>query len=165
MARLLGQRGRQREVCFLFVSSVWLLMRCSGARAGSSQPRSASTSIVADTMRPAVPADWTEQLDTALTVPFPANPKARYYRHRFLLAFKPTASGLAIREVLARYRATIVGGMPEFKPRGAYIIAIPDPGPDAMKWKAIYDSLASEPTVALAVGLEAGSRFRPAPDG
>jgi hypothetical protein len=156
VVRFLGQSNRWREACFCFASIVWVLLGCGGARAGSSQPLSASRGIVADTTPPAVPADWTEQLDTALTVPYPSNPNARYFRHRFLLAFKATASGLAIREVLARYRATIVGGEPRFKPRGAYFIAIPDPGPDAMKWKAIYDSLAAELTVALAVGLETG---------
>jgi hypothetical protein len=62
--------------------------------------------------------------------------------------------------VLALYHATVVVGMPTLKPRGAYIIAIPDPGPDPVRWMAIYDSLAAEPTVALAVGIPAGSRLQ-----
>jgi hypothetical protein len=145
-----------RKDCVLLVLLVGALTGCHRTRGDSSQPVSASRSMVADTTPPVIPADWTEQLDTALTVPFPLNPNARYYRHRFRLAFKATTSGPAIRQVLARYHATIVGGEPRFKPRGAYIIAIPDPGPDAVKWKAIYDSLAAEPTVALAVGIETG---------
>ena len=156
MVRLLDYSSSRREGWHLLVLVACALTGCRGSRVDSSQPVGSSQSTVADTAAPAIPADWREQLDTTLTVPYPENPNARYYRHRFLLAFKATASGLAIREVLARYRATIVGGVPRVKPRGAYFIAIPDPGPDAMKWKAIYDSLAAEPTVALAVGLETG---------
>jgi hypothetical protein len=160
MVHLVNRANERRAAWDLLVLLVLASMGCHASGLDSSPPRGVSRSMAPDTTTPAMPVDWTERLDPALTVPFLLDPSARYYRHRFRLAFKTSASGLAIRQVLARYNATVVGGMPTFKPRGAYIIAIPDPGPDPVKWMALYDSLAAEPTVALAVAIPAGTSLQ-----
>jgi hypothetical protein len=155
----LSYRERGGRLKLRVAKTAWIVFGCGGAFCGSPFPASAQGATASDTTTPVVPAVWDEHLDTALTVPYPANPNVRYYRHRFLLAFDSTASGQTIREVLARYHARIVGGVPSFKPRGAFVIAVPDPGPDALKWKALYDSLAAERGVVSALGFPANSRL------
>jgi hypothetical protein len=159
-APLVSSGGGGRMAGDLLIAVACGLMACAGARVDGNVLSSSSFSSVADTTAPAVPADWTESLDSSRTVPSPWGSDERYYRDRFLLGFKATASGRAIREVLARYEATVVGGVPELHPRGGYVIAIPDPGPRTVQWLAIYDSLAAEPTVEIVLNLPVGRPLR-----
>ena len=96
-----------------------------------------------------MPPDWPEVLDSTVTVAPPDDPSVLYFRHRYGIAFEPGTSGPAIRELLARYRATIVGGEPAIGPQGAYIVSVPDPGPtyEAVSW--LEARLAAEPGVSL----------------
>ena len=68
----------------------------------------------------------------------------------FIVLFRADAPGAAVREVLNRYDARIVGGMRD----GAYIIEVPDPGASYALYQAFLDSLKAEPTVDLAMPYE-----------
>jgi hypothetical protein len=134
----------------------WLGVACGTPPAHQAEPSTHQAASMADTSRPPVPATWIEQLDTTLTVTSPSNPAVRYWRTRFLVAFDSAARGPAVRTVLRRYGASIVGGLPSYGATGAYIVAVPDMGPDWTKWKALEDSLNAEPAVSAALSLDVG---------
>lgn len=106
-----------------------------------------------DTGAPVVPGDWTEQLAPEVVVTDPLNPKFEYFRHRFIVGFREAASGLSVQAVLQRYGATVVGGVPTFRPRGAYVLAVADRGAG---WSLLYDSLTAEPDIATVSAVDKG---------
>jgi hypothetical protein len=69
--------------------------------------------------------------DSAFTVEGPVYPRTEllYYRNIVGLAFHDTTSGHTIRNVLERYGASIIGGVPGPAGPSTYIVQIPDPGP------------------------------------
>jgi subtilisin family serine protease len=112
--------------------------------------------VVPDSARPPMPSGWLERPDTLVSVQDQTDASVKYFRHRFVVAFEPTASGASVRDVLTRYNATIVGGIPSYRPRGAYVIALPDPGPTYTAWQAVYDNLDAEPDIASALSVDVG---------
>jgi len=88
-----------------------------------------------DTSRPAYPAaQYGFPSDTALYVAPPGDTLGRFYRRVYAIGFDDSTSGTRVRQVLAKYQATIIAGWSHAKD---YVVRVPDPGPT---WAAV-DSL------------------------
>ena len=109
--------------------------------------------VLPDTGWPTIPSAWTEILDSSVTTVASSDASIRYFRHRYAIVFGATTSGLVIRDFMQRHSATIVGGDPFALPRGAYIIAIPDPGASYSAVQALEAQLRADSGVVNAFAL------------
>jgi hypothetical protein len=50
----------------------------------------------------------------------------RYHRHIVGVVFDDSTGGATVRRLLRKYQATIVGGLPNWGARGAYVLQVPD---------------------------------------
>ncbi|HEX9729827.1 MAG TPA: S8 family serine peptidase [Gemmatimonadales bacterium] len=101
----------------------------------------------ADTSRPAVPNGF-DSPDSAVALlvnPPGSDPELLVFRNFVHIEFDDTTTGTTVRDLFARYGATVAGGYPL---TGAYIIQVPDPGPAYADLKALLAQLAAEPGVA-----------------
>jgi hypothetical protein len=128
-----------------------------GVRELSSGPRLLlSVTASGDTSRPVLPSAFTPPTDSSRIVTGQGEAPNVYFRDYIEVAFDDTTSGITIRRVLEKYRATITGGRPL---RDGYVLRVPDP-----LTRAAWDSLLT------AVEQEAGVRwvlpvlFRASPD-
>ena len=81
-----------------------------------------------DTARPPMPDSLGLPVDSVLTVTRRGDTLPVYYRTFLAVGFIDGTSGGAIRRILRRHRASIIGGAPYSPPNGEYIIRVPDPG-------------------------------------
>lgn len=101
---------------------------------GQAPPRLA-VGVAGDTSRPVVMDSINSgALDRTHVVPGASDSTVSVYRDIFEIVFDHAVSGSSIRAVLGRYQAVIVGGSPGV---GAYVIKVPDPGPNRL----VHDSL------------------------
>ena len=82
----------------------------------------------------------------------PGDTAVVYYRTVIGVLFDDSTSGVTVRRVLQKYRATIIGGL---RNPPAYIVRVPDPGPTYEA--VIYSSRGSRAKVAS--GTHSGQRF------
>src|SRR5882672_545495 len=84
----------------------------------------------ADTSRPPLPTSPNLPSDSTVTVEGPGYHRSDllYYRNIVGIVFDDTTSGTTIRDLLRRYRATIVGGVPGPAGDPEFIVRVPDPG-------------------------------------
>jgi len=106
-----------------------------------------------DTTRPAMPGQLNLPRDSTLTVHRPDESLSLYYRNIAGIVFDDTTSGTTIRALLRRYHGTIIGGSTYTGSFGAYIVEVPDPGPDFDKLDALLNRITREPGVSYAYGL------------
>jgi len=106
---------------------------------------------VQDTARPAIPPLPILPADSTYTVEGPNYPRSQllYYRNIVRISFDDSTGGLSIRNLLARYNGTIIGGIagpadPE------YFIQVPDPGTTFQALDSLVDQLSREPGVRWA---------------
>ena len=102
-----------------------------------------------DTTRPPVPTLPNLPADTILTVELPGVPRSEelFYRNIIGIIFDDTTSGSTVRDLLARYSGTIIGGVPGDK---EYFVQIPDPGTTFAALDSLVMRLNSEAGVKLA---------------
>jgi subtilisin family serine protease len=100
-----------------------------------------------DTSQPPMPDSLNLPIDSVLTVTRPGDTLPVYYRSIVAVGFIGTASGTAIRSILQRYSAVVIGGAPYAPPNGEYIIQVPDPGTTFGALDSLAQRLESEPTV------------------
>lgn len=102
-----------------------------------------------DTARPPVPTLPNLPADTMLTVELPGVPRSEelFYRNIIGIIFDDTTSGSTVRDLLARYSGTIIGGVPGDQ---EYFVQIPDPGPTFAALDSIVTRLNTEVGVKLA---------------
>ncbi len=110
--------------------------------------------VPTDTGRPPLPdsRSYFYPEDTAWSVRSPGDTAVVYYRTVIGVLFDDSTSGVTVRRVLQKYRATIIGGLRNF---GAYIVRVPDPGPTYEA--VIHSSRGSRAKVAS--GTHSGQRF------
>ncbi len=118
-----------------------------GSRESGTAPRLVLTVAATDTGRPTLPARFTYPSDTSRIATYPYDTAARFYRDIVVVQFQDSVSGAGVRGLLAQYRATIIGGMPQWP---AYVIRIPDPGPAFEALDSVVSQIAREPRVRLA---------------
>jgi hypothetical protein len=102
---------------------------------------------VFDTAPPPLPSDWIPPADSTFTVAEGSTRQALTYRTLLAVEFTPSASGSAIKSLLTRYSATVVGGILSPFTRGSYVLQVPDPGPTAVAFQALVAQLRAEPSV------------------
>jgi hypothetical protein len=106
---------------------------------------------VQDTSRPALPATtFFYPQDTAFGVSPSEDSRIRYYRTVIGILFDDSTSGTTVRAVLARYSATVIGALRNV---GAYVVRVPDPGPNLPALESLIAAITSEPGVAFAFAL------------
>ena len=104
-----------------------------------------------DTGRPPLPDTrrYSYPEDTAWSVRSPGDTALVYYRTVIGLLFDDSTSGVTVRRLLRKYRASIIGGLHNFV---AYIVRVPDPGPTYTAVDSFINKLSSEPGVRYAFG-------------
>ena len=123
--------------------------------------RSGTAATQADTTRPPMPTELNLPQDSVLTVAPPGDPDVLYYRNVVGIAFVENASGPAVRAVLRKYHAVIIGGDPYEGPWGGYIVRIPDPGPSMDALGLLLSRIEAEAAVAEASWITYRDRFVP----
>jgi hypothetical protein len=113
--------------------------------------------LPADTTRPVIPPRSGLPTAPMNTVANPSNPQAIYYRDFVAIRFDTLASGPRIREILAQFQATIVGGVPRLAGVELYFVKVPDPGPSWNDLQLLIQRLAQEPGVDNVGGLQFGA--------
>src|SRR5512146_1490796 len=120
-----GMRGGGSVIALRLIAAVTV----HGGWPATCQHRSGTAATQADTTRPPMPTELNLPQDSVLTVAPSGDPDVRDYRNVVGIAFVENASGPAVRAVLRKYHAVIIGGDPYEGPWGGYIVRIPDPGP------------------------------------
>lgn len=110
------------------------------------RPAVVPTVSQADTARPPVPQSHLLPDDSTRTVPSPSGTVERYYRDIVGVVFDDTTSGRTIRAILAKYRASIIGGGVSF-PYPVYYLQIPDPGGTYSAIDSMAQAIRREPGV------------------
>ena len=100
-----------------------------------------------------MPNAWTEVLDSTQTVAEDSTRESLFYVDRFAVVFDDTTSGQDIRKVLAKFHATIVGGIPDLPPRGAYVVRIAPAERTFAGVEAVARKLKTESGVSLAMRM------------
>lgn len=118
----------------------------------------------ADTSRPALPEDRFLAPGDTLAYPLAhVSPDLIYYRTVLGVLFDTLATGERVREVLSTHRAEVIAGTP----LGAYVVRVPDLGPDPERLLLLVRQIAATPGVKLAYpfaywrGIRRGSRDSP----
>lgn len=125
------------------------------------QHRSGTSVTQADTTRPPIPTALNLPQDSVLMVAPPGAPDVLYYRNIVGIAFVENASGRAVRAVLRKYHAVIIGGDPYAGPWGGYIVRIPDPGPSMDALGLLLSRIEAEAAVAEASWVTYRDKFVP----
>src|SRR5204863_3122956 len=86
-------------------------------------------------------------IDSVLTVTRPGDTLPVYYRNIVAVGFTQDAGGAAIRDLLQRYGAVVIGGAPYAAPDGEYIVQLPDPGTTFGALDSLVQRLESEPII------------------
>ncbi len=115
----------------------------------------------ADTSRPAVPPVGPYPFDSTLVVPHPDDASVLYFRNILIVAFEDSATGPAIRTVLQRYHATIIGGIPQEGRYGTYLIQVPDPGTRWEDLESLRNMIVREPAVRWVSGVTYRGKLDP----
>ena len=132
-----------------------------GGWPATGQLRSGAAATQADTTRPPMPTELNLPQDSVLTVAPPGDPDVLYYRNVVGIAFAENASGRAVRAVLRKYHAVIIGGDPYGGLWGEYIVRIPDPGPSMDALELLLSRIEAEAAVAGASWVTYHDRFVP----
>ena len=108
-----------------------VLCLCVAVSGGCSPKQNATLprpddALASDTARPPVPTSFAPPRDSTRTVAVPDDPAVRYHRHLVGVVFDDSTSGTTINSLLRKYAATIVGGLPHWGAKGAYILQFPD---------------------------------------
>lgn len=140
--------------------AVSALLIVSGSPARG-QRRPVVPAAQADTTRPRVPSDLNLPEDSALVVAAPDDTVVLYFRNIVAIAFVEHATGRAVRAVLQKYNAVIIGGDPNGGPWGEYIVRIPDPGPSLTALSSLVARIEAEPAVAEASWVTFRDKFVP----
>src|SRR6266536_5616218 len=115
-----------------------------------------------DTARPPVPTGpLTLPADSSTTIRRPGGSPANvYYRNILELAFDDSTSGGTVRNVLSRYRATVIGGgaFPGLS-GGAYVVQVPDPGRTFAAVQHLLSRLGAERGVHSVRAMMFGVRY------
>lgn len=126
------------------------------SREGAPQPR-LILQVAADTARPTLPDSFAFPTPT-ITVASPGDPPGvLYYRDIVGIRFDDTTSGTTVRAVLAKYTATIIGGMPWVD---EYVVRIPDPGSAWVAYDSVLTQMEQEQGVDYVAGVTSQSAFR-----
>jgi hypothetical protein len=116
-----------------------------------------------DTTRPVVPDGLGALPATPATfVSPPGDSASRFYRDVVGIRFDDSTSGASVQRILAKYNATIIGGLTRL---GEYVTRVPDPGPSYADLSALIVRIRGEPGVRYAapidfrIGVEIHSRY------
>lgn len=131
--------------------SATAVLACASTRALPSQDLAA---VQGDTSRPALPPLPTLPSDSTLTIESPEYPRSQllYYRNIVGVVFDSAASGVTVRDLLARYHAIVIGGVDGASDQ-EYILQVPDPGPTLQALESLLQRLGREPGVRRASSL------------
>ncbi|MDX2121692.1 MAG: S8 family serine peptidase, partial [Gemmatimonadota bacterium] len=120
-----------------------------------------ATAMSSDTAPPTLPENWVPSQDSANTIAIDVARKVVVRRDVFTVEFSIAATGTQIQALLSKYQATVIGGLPEFGPRGTYVIQIPDPGPTLGAVDSVVIALRGEPGVFTADRIYYRNVLRP----
>jgi hypothetical protein len=126
------------------VASIWW-----GTREAATKPRLVLWVTPLDNTKPEIPSNWWPD-DSNYTVTSPAPEDSGIvvmYRRLIDVRFADSTSGSTIRSFLAKYQATIVGGIPLTK---SYAVQVPDPGATWTDYTGLLDRMEAEPGVLWA---------------
>jgi len=115
--------------------------------------------VPADTGRPPLPSAFRFKQDTTLFAVSPQDSSVRYYRDIVVICFQDSVSGAGVRDLFARYSATVIGGLPEWP---AYVVRVPDPGPGFRPLDSLVSKITHEPRVKLAYPVTMNGASTPA---
>lgn len=118
-----------------------------GSRESGTPARLALTMVATDTVRPPLPGGFRYPADTSGFVVDPHDSAARFYPDIVVVQFRDTVSGSGVRQFLARYRATIIGGLPQWP---AYVVRVPQPGASFADLDSLVSDIARDPRVSVA---------------
>src|SRR5512143_52699 len=152
-----GMRGGGSVIALRLIAAVTV----HGGWPATCQHRSGTAATQADTTRPPMPTELNLPQDSVLTVAPSGDPDVLYYRNVVGIAFVENASGPAVRAVLRKYHAVIIGGDPYEGPWGGYIVRIPDPGPSMDALGLLLSRIEAEAAVAEASWITYRDRFVP----
>ena len=110
-----------------------------------------------DTTRPTIPMGSGLPSQPVLLVSPPEAKGRRHYRDFIAIEFDSLTSGTSIRQVLAKYQATIVGGVPGWAGLTLYYVTVPDPGASWDDLLRLRQSVAGEQGVRKVILLEFGT--------
>lgn len=150
-------RGGSSVVALMLITALTVY----GGWPATCQHRSGTAVTQADTTRPPMSTELNLPQDSVLTVAPPGAPDILYYRNVVGIAFVENASGRAVRAVLRKYHAVIIGGDPYEGPWGGYIVRIPDPGPSMGGLELLLSRIEAEAAVAEASWVTYRDRFVP----
>jgi hypothetical protein len=108
--------------------------------------------VSSDTARPPVPAEFTPPADSTRTVAVPEDPSVRYHRQLIGVVFDDSTSGTTVNDLLRRYQATVVGGLPQYGTSGAYILQVPDTVTTYEGLQSLINTINGESGVDFAFG-------------
>jgi len=136
--------GTHKRVAFNFIGA---------QAAGAGSPRIDNFTVrgpaPADTSRPPIPTSLDLPGDSSLTVEDP--PYARidllYYRNIVGIVFDDSTSGVTVRDLFARYDATVIGGVPGLS---EYVVQVPDPGSTLSALDSLVAAVHDQPGVKQA---------------
>jgi hypothetical protein len=132
---------------------LWLGMAVG---AGGCNPKQAPTRVApeaaSDTAPPPVPTSFAPPRDSTRTVAVPDDPSVRYHRHIIGVVFDDSTSGATVKAVFRKYQAVVVGGMPDWGNRGAYIVEVPDTVTTYQGLQSFIEKVGSEIGVDFAFG-------------
>src|SRR5258708_5066709 len=135
---------RRRDDCCLLLTAA-IALACASTR---TLPSPHLTATQGDTSWPALPPPPALPSDSTFTVESPTYARSQllYYRNIVGVTFNRSASGVTIRNLLARYQASVIGGV-----AGAagseYILQVPDPGTTLQALDSLLARLEREPAV------------------
>src|SRR5512147_2326794 len=109
-------RGGSSVIALMLITA----LTARGGWPATCQHRSGTAATQADTTRPPMPTELNLPQDSVLTVAPPGDPDVLYYRNVVGITFGENASGRAVRAVLRKYHAVIIGGDPYVSPWGEY---------------------------------------------
>ena len=128
----------------LAISGV-IAMACASTK---TLPNHHLATVQSDTSRPALPPLPVLPSDSTFTVESPRYSRSQllYYRNIVGVVFNRSASSSTIRDLLARYQATIIGGVAG-PADSEYILKVPDPGRTLQTVESLLARLEREPGV------------------
>lgn len=130
--------------CCIVLTAV-IALACASTRTAPS-PHLAATPP--DTGWPVLPPLPVLSSDSTFTVESPTYPRSQllYYRNIVGVVFDDTTSGMRIRNLLARYHATVIGGAAGMA-EAIYILQVPDPGTSKEALETFLRRLEREPGI------------------
>jgi len=137
------------------LSQGWVFRKTSEAQGGEavifsresgSQPRLVVTVATQDGPLPTLPSNvaWPT---TVLSVVNPSDTTYSYHRNVIGVAFDITATAMTFNALLAKYQATLIGGIGGGPPIEYYVLRFPDPGGSWASLDSLQTAVRSEPGV------------------